>query len=237
MKKRRTNVSSSNPPLLKTIIIVCLTVGLLVGISALSNIWHMEPEFVIPDAPANTLTVNEKHMWQLNLNDDLLNNSYEQAYYLVTQEMPDAKLCEFDIDVFPYSRVSKVRLTYCFYSESADREIDYFFNDRLEITLERDITGVAIVNRSTFDTPPWIATKGWLQPIKIACEKTGSLDPSYATGYLVWVVNSPELTWNININDSVNWHWSLFKWNGRGDPVFVKKFGEDVTISHLLYYP
>ncbi len=229
--------STSNPSWLQKGITVVLLVGLLVGITVLTDNWQTEQQPASNDIKGNVLLVSEKNMWNLNLTDFLLNTLYEQAYNLVVLEMLDAALSEFDIDVMPYSPSSKVRLTYCFYSKSADREMDYVFNDRLEIGLERDISGIAIVNRVTFDTLPWLATEGWLSPIKTACEKVGPLAPDDHTGYLVWVVNSPKLTWHINIGDAVNWHWTLFKWDGQGDPVLVKKYGEDVTIRHIIYFP
>lgn len=217
-------------------IVITLAVGLGLTIPALTNSWSTEP--ATSDIPAGkVLTVDEKDMWDLNLDNALLNETFSKAYNLVIADIPDAKLSEFDIDVFPYSTVSKVRLTYCFYSKSADREIDYVFRDDFSLFIERDISGVAIVNRITFDKLPWITNRAWLTSIKKAVERVGLLTPDDATGYLVWVVNSPTPTWNININDSVNWHWTLFQWEGKGDPALVKKFGEDITITHLLYYP
>ncbi len=219
-------------------IVVILVLGLIWWITPSTNTPQTEQE-PIPsnNTLANTLTVDETYHWKLNINNALLNKLYGQVYNLVVLEIPDARLSEFDIDVFPYSNVSKVRITYCFYSKSADREMDYVFRDDLSIFLERDISGIAIVNRVPFDNLPWLANREWLPSIKKACERVGPLTPDIATGYLVWVVNSPTLTWHININDSVNWHWTLFKWYGQGDPVLVKKFGEDITISHLVYYP
>ena len=202
------------------------------------TIRQTEPEpMTSGNNPSNTLVVSQKHMWQLNLNDALLNKLYTGAYNTALLEISDAKLNEFDIDVLPYSLSSKVKVTYCFYSKSADRELDYVFYDNLRMVLERDISGIAIVNKVTFDTFPWITNKDWMLFIRNAYESIGPLTPDNVTGYLVWVVNSPTPTWHININDSVNWHWTLFKWDGQGDPVFVKQFGEDVTISQLTYYP
>ncbi len=202
------------------------------------DIWQTEPELITLDnTTGNALTVNEKYMWNLNINDALLDKLYEEAYNLAVLEIQDPKLSEFDIDVFPYSPSSKVKITYCFYSQLADRELDYVFYDNLRMILERDISGVSIVNRVTFDTHPWKTADGWELCIKKACKRIGPLTPDSHTGYLVWVVNQPKLTWHININDSVNWHWTLFEWNGQGDPVLVKQFGEDITISQLVYYP
>jgi hypothetical protein len=219
-------------------IIIALAIGLVYGIPAIINMWQTEQKPTTSDnTTVNTLTVDEKDFWKLNLNDALLNKLYEEAHNVAILDIPDAKLSEFDIDVFPYSPISKVRITYCFYSNSADRERDYVFSDKLKISLERDISGIEIVNRVTFESFPWITTQEWMSSIRKACEKIGSLTPDYATGYLVWVVNWPKLTWHININDSVNWHWTLFNWYGQGDPVLVKQFGEDITISKLIYYP
>jgi hypothetical protein len=230
--------STSNPNWLQKSIVVILTLGLFVGITTLTYIEQPEPEPTSSySITGNALMVSEKYMWNLNLNEFLLNTLYEQAYNLAVLEIPDAALCEFAIDVMPYSPSSKVRITYCFYSASADRELDYFFNDKLEINLERDISGTTIVNKVTFESLPWVTIEDWKLPIKTACEIVGPLTPGLATGYLVWVTNSPKLTWHINIGDRVNWHWTLFKWYGQGDLVLVKKYGEDVEISRIIYYP
>jgi hypothetical protein len=228
----------SNPWWLVISISVVLAIGLVFGIPAIVNIWQPEQEPATSDnTPANMLTVDEKDFWKLNINDTLLNKLYEEAYDLVIEDIPDAKLSEFDIDVFPYSTTSKVRITYCFYSSEADRELDYVFNDELKISLERDISGITIVNKVTFESFPWLTNHEWMSTIRKACENVGPLTPDDHTGYLVWVVNSPKLNWHININDSVNWHWTLFSWDGQGDPVLVKQFGEDITINQLTYYP
>jgi hypothetical protein len=230
--------SSSNPNWLQKGVAVILTLGLFAGITASTYMGQIEPEpMILDNTTVNTLTVNEEHMWQLNINDFLLDQLYSEAYNVAVLNIPDAKLSEFDIDVFPYSPSSKVRITYCFYSKLADRELDYVFNDKLKMNLERDISGNIVVNRVTFDSYPWITNEDWLLSIKKACEKIGPLTLDMHTGYLVWVVNSPKLTWHININDGVNWHWTLFRWDGQGDPVLVKKFGEDIKINHLVYYP
>jgi hypothetical protein len=228
----------SNPWRLGISIVVVLAIGLVFGIPATVNIWQPEQEPTTSDnTPANMLTVDETDMWKLNINNALLDKLYEEAYNLAILDIQDAKLSEFDIDVFPYSTTSKVRITYCFYSNEAERELDYVFNDRLNISLERDISGIAIVNRVTFESLPWLTTQEWMSTIKKACENVGPLTPDDHTGYLVWVVNSPKLTWHINISDSVNWHWTLFAWDGQGGPVLVKQFGEDITINPLIYYP
>ncbi len=233
----------SNPWRLGIGIVIPIVIGLVVGVPAVINVWQTadnswEQESITSDnTTINTLTVDEESFWKLNINNALLNKLYEEAYNVAILDIPDAKLSEFDIDVFPYSPASKVKITYCFYSNGSDREVDYVFDDKLNISLERDISGIAIVNKVTFESFPWITTQEWMSFIKTACEKIGPLAPDYHTGYLVWVVAWPKTTWHININDSINWHWTLFKWDGQGEPVFVKKFGEDITINHLIYYP
>ena len=163
-------------------------------------------------------------IWELNIDNVLLNELYGQAYGLAVNKYHDAKLSHLAILVYPYLD-DRVSIQFSFYSKWADRVSTFVISEIGDIyELLPDKPAAAKFERTTFDELPWNREQNWMQFLKKSCEKVGPLSPDSWTHYMLLALSGAGHHWSMSFKDGVTGKESWLNWDGKGDPVPREEF-------------
>jgi len=155
----------------------------------------------------------------LSVNNDLLNQIYEQAHHDAFAIYPDAQLSDFCIQVFPFVETSsKVNIYLSFYSKWADRNCDFMFSESSPFARHSPPDKLAKSGdyRKVFPTLPWRESPNWIQFLKRVIAKIGPLSPQSMTRYhLRATPREAEWQWTLNLEDEFTGKPYSYSWNGK----------------------
>jgi len=159
---------------------------------------------------------------KLNVDNDLLNELYGQAYSRAVSKYHDAKLSGFAILVDPYSD-DRVSIHFDFHSQWAGRECTFMIGEIGD--MQESLPNEPVEREATFDELPWIQEPNWLQFLKKSCERAGPLSPARWSGYILSADAGRDPQWWIYFSDGVTGKKSRFDWDGIGEPIPRGEFG------------
>jgi hypothetical protein len=159
---------------------------------------------------------------RLNVDNDLLNELYGQAYGGAVSKYHDAKLSGFAILVYPYSD-DRVSIHFEFHSQWAGRKCTFMIGEIGD--MKESLPNEPVEREATFDELPWIQNPNWPQFLKKSCEKVGPLPSAPQTNYILSADAYRERQWRLLSKDGVTGKMSDFDWDGIGEPIPWEKFG------------
>lgn len=167
----------------------------------------LEGSLLLPD-PSN--------ITGLSMNNDLLDQIFEEVQCFAKERYSDVYLSYFCIQVFPFDTPrATVNIYMTFYSKFADRtcrfrysgdtqKIDHIPPDKF-VTMDQD--------REVFDTPPWRKSPSWMQFLNRAYAKIGPLPLAKTTSYHLMAY--PRLGWRVTFEDNYSGREYRDQWDGK----------------------
>jgi len=165
----------------------------------------------------SALLPDNAQITQLNIDESLLDQIYEQARHKATDIYHDAQLSRFSIQAFPFHKVgAKVTIYLNFYSKWADKICTFRYSDvfpKVEHS-PPDRRPKFDSDREVFTTLPWKESPQWMQFLNRAYAKIGPLASSLGTCYHLFA--NPPTHWHLDFEDGFSGNEYAFEWNGRG---------------------
>ena len=168
----------------------------------------------------SVLLPDTQDITKLNIDDNLLDQIYEQAHTQAINTYHDAKLSIFTIQVFPFQRIgANVTIYLDFYSKWADKTCTFRYSD-FQPQVEHstpDKRAKSDYDRKVFENMPWKESPQWMQFLKRVYVKITPISPSTKTYYhLTARAYSQEAPWKVTFEDGFSGEEHPYVWNGKG---------------------
>jgi hypothetical protein len=166
----------------------------------------------------NSFLPDEKDIFNLAIDNYLLDQIYEQAHSQVIRLYHDAQLARFIIQVFLMQQaIPHVTIFFFFYSKWADKLCCFRYGDNLKMEHSTPDKPVKEdVDRKVFEKLPWRESPEWMSFLKMAYAKITPLSPSFKTYYSIASYAFCELPWTAKFEDGFSGNEFSFDWNGKG---------------------
>jgi hypothetical protein len=165
----------------------------------------------------STLLPDSTDIMKLNINEELLDQIYEQARSQAVGIHHDAKLSSFMIQVFPFQKVVSIFMD--FYSKWTDRTYTFKYSD-FELQVKHVIPDKFAKNdytRKVFSNLPWKESPQWMQFLNMAYVRIKPIQPAARTYYyLLARAYSKNAPWILTFEDGFTGKDYVFEWNGKG---------------------
>jgi len=162
--------------------------------------------------------VDSAQITKLNVDDNLLDQIYEQAHREVINIYHDAQLSWFCIQVFPFGERNRVNIYLDFYAKWANKVCKFASNDcvRQVKHLSPDKRPFLGQGREVFTVLPWKEFPQWMQFIERAYAKIEPLTPAKGTLYQLMAYPTIDMRWRLSFEDGFSGTEHAFTWNGKG---------------------
>jgi len=202
-----------------------------------ANVWSYYPQR--PEAknpPLIMKRIEQKHttgssllpditeITKLKIDNNFLDQLYEEARSKAVNTYDDAKLSYFAIQAFPFEDPPSVAIYFHFYSQWADRICVFQYSD-LTSNLKHYTPNkqAADFQRGAFKDLPWKTSPNFLQALSKIYDKIKPLPSVKDTKYHFFKHGS-EIYWTIVFEDGVNGNEYWFEWDGhRLDESSIRK--------------
>jgi len=163
--------------------------------------------------PENTEITN------LNVDNKLLDEIYEQANRKAIEMYPDALFTCFTVQVHPFvSMGSKVNIYMHFFSKFSKKTCSFSYTEifptvehNLPDRPERNVSEIVALT-----TLPWGASPHWIQFLRRAIHSKGPFAPSLKTCYHLTANSALSPIWHLSVSDGFNGNEYAFSWDGKG---------------------
>ena len=175
----------------------------------------------IPAAQGETqkiaASLGKAQITKLSINNNLLDDVYEQAQRKAIEIYHDAQLSGFMIQVLFFDN-PRVNIYLDFYSKWGNKTCVFRYDpsDRRVEHSPPDKHPVFGSQKEAFTTLPWKESPQWMQFIERVYAKIGPLTPVKGTHYYLSAFPTPAMGWVIRFEDGFTGAEYAFKWNGKG---------------------
>lgn len=165
------------------------------------------------------LMLDKKEITKLDIDNDLLDQIYEQACSYALRIYYDAQLSSFVILSFPFQEVgANVTIYFDFYSKWADKICTFRYSDAFP-QVEHSMPDRPAKNdyyKKVYANLPWKESPQWIHFLKRAYVKIGPLTPALKTYYhfATYAYSSPR--WSVKFTDGFSGKEYKFEWDGKG---------------------
>lgn len=153
---------------------------------------------------------------KLNIDNDLLNELYGQAYSRAVSKYHDAKLSSLTILVYPY-KDDRVSIHFNFYSQWAGRQCTLMIGEIGD--MRESLPNKPTEGEATFEELPWVRDPNWPQFLKKSCEKVGPLPPAPGSDCFLLAEAGGNFRWRVAFEDGVTGKVFWLRWDGKGEPI------------------
>jgi hypothetical protein len=168
----------------------------------------------------SALLPDNTEITKLNVNEELLDEIYEQAYSQVIETYHDAKLSHLAIQVFPFREFfPNINIYFTFYSKSANKNAKFRYSEfqsQVEhITPDKRVR--IDYDREVFADLPWKESPEWTQFLKRAYVRLNPISPNENSNYNISArAYSQDFPWTVTFEDGYSGEESRVYWNGKG---------------------
>jgi hypothetical protein len=172
------------------------------------------------DTTGSSLLPDITEITQLRIDNNLLDQTYEQARKQAIDINNDAQLSRFTIQVFPFQEATcKVHIYFDFYSKWTDKQYSFRYSedDPQVVHVLPDKRAKIGYDREVFKSLPWKDSPQWMQFLNKVYVKIKPLNQAMKTCYhLSASAYAKETPWRVTFEDGFSGNDYTFKWDGKG---------------------
>lgn len=168
------------------------------------------------ESKKSILLSDGQNITKLNINDNLLDQIYGQAFNQAIQSCHDAKLSTFSVQVFPFRKLGeRVTIYYYFYSKSANKILKFRYSEQVpEVEhIVPDKFAKGDLDRSFFENLPWKEATQWADFLVRAYNKIAMLSTVPQSSYHLSAYAFAKPNWRASFEDGFNGNERSFVWN------------------------
>lgn len=169
------------------------------------------------DATGTPLLPDITEITKLRIDNNFLDQLYEEARSKAVCTYNDAKLSQFSIQAFPFDKLPAVNIYFDFYSKWANKICEFQYSDRTSNLKHYTPNKRARseFQKGVFKDLPWKTSPHFLQSLSKIYDKIKPLPSVEGTTY-IFFKSATGKHWNIVFEDGLTGNEYSFKWDGLG---------------------